>query len=351
MYALDHDENFNNHNHDGGGSDALHSEQLAILRDKALLHVALGCVYLQSGDDLVIGMGQPYLNYDGYETVLSEEEVYGCVLPGGIVPRRARKWPVREDYDEGEARFQVAMHEAACVHTYWLYAHIYLQNPEGAGAPRLAPDALELIERAAETMGLVADRIRGAALTLADRMGVKDYLMQSDAVAEASLVAEHPWQPSVVRLPLEFKQLLAWRTHARNSRTPPSSLSLKEEADECPHDKEEDEARAVLETVVTDVFGYGVCKAEDAWQEIEEVMVCTTRLRKRFSEMTLAERVSSGTVVLGHIQYLLQSDTPSDVEKALSEALVAARALEHNARALVEACRAYLDRNSDSSSQ
>ena len=282
------------------------TEDNSILRLKALLYVALNCIYLQSGDDIRVTIGQAHCHYGKYRHVLTEDEMHGeCVL-GYMSQGYAKKKPVQGTMDAGT--FLERDHEAACVHTNWLFSHMFVLRGK-------FNEAVNLAERAAETMFRVSGMTTKAALALAEKLDITNAVLEADKAAEAALVHENTLHVSIPRLPSELQ------------RVAPKYLVA--------HD-DKDEARIMFEDVVTDVFSCGVCIANEEWDDIDEVMLCATGLRKRYDEMTAEERVSSGAVVLGNIlKDLKQEDR---LPEAIAASLVAARALAWNARRLESAC-------------
>ena len=242
-----------------------------MLRSKALLHVALNCIYLQDGDDIVLSLGQPALRYDGYESVLTDEDVYGQVVRG----YRAEPKPLTLKGD----------HRAACVHTNWIY--MFLCHGK-------AQEAAKLVDRAAETMCRISCKIGQAALDLATQL--ED---------DIPLVAEHPLQPFVPRLPYHIGRQMVARD------------------------------LTAFDTAVMEVFSFHVCTARDRWLDINEVQLSCTGMRKRYEDMTREERAASGTVELRQI--IANLADPATVHEAVAQSLVAARALEMAARRLVAA--------------
>ena len=45
-------------------------------RAQGLLHVSLNCIYLQSKGNLILSLGQPYLEYEAYKSVLSKQDLF-----------------------------------------------------------------------------------------------------------------------------------------------------------------------------------------------------------------------------------------------------------------------------------
>ena len=275
-----------------------------LLRDKGLLHVALSCVYLHSNDHVVLSLGQPHVDYKHYRAVLSKQDVYGRAVLGYMTQGRVLDPPVLE-MCETEERYRSLDHDAACVHTEWLFAHMLLLPEEEH--PADFQEAVRLAERASDTMLRISLQIREAALAVAERLGI-------EVTDGAPLVPEHPLHVAIPRLPYNFKQLMG-RMVDRQHKS---------------------EARIAFETEIMDVFSFGIRVAE-RWSG--KVMLCTTGLRKRYNQMTAEERASSGSVVLGHIMSDLLDDEL--VESAVRDSLVAARALEHLGLRVHKACETF----------
>ena len=291
-----------------------------LLRVKGLLYVSLNCVYLQSADNIVISLGQPYLDYESqYTSVLSESDVYGKVVKGYMAQGRVRPAP-----SPGVVSFRELDHEAACVHTDWIYAHMLLRPNQSSGYPAKFSEAVGLAERASVTLRRVSAMIHSAALDVAERLDIKARVVESDRAAEAMLVQEHPLQASVPRLPFDFTR------RVRDVDTLFVGYA------------EKNEARVAFEAEIMDIFGFGICIAEDEWHRTDEVMLCTTGMRKRYSSMTKEERISSGSVVLGCI---LRDLAEGRVESAVAASLVAARALERMAQRLHKAVEMYREKS------
>lgn len=297
-----------------------------LLRKKGLLNAALGCIYMQSQDDMHLTLGRKSYIHEGYEHVLTEEERHGeCVL--GYMAQGRVKSPPPPDALEwmSPKQFLRDDHIAACVRTYWIYAHMFLKprgEPEAYDEPDFA-HALRLVDRAAETMCRISIKIGQAALDLAEELGIKERVVRADeeAFERLEFPAEKKEETFVPRLPWEFSEML--RRRAKYSVP----------------DIDKDEKRLEFEKTVIEVFGYHVCTAEDNWVDCSDVMLSVTGLRKRYGQMTPAERLSSGSVHLRLIMERLRSD--DTVEAAIMESLMAARALEKAARMLVGAGQKY----------
>ena len=282
------------------------TEENAILRLKGLLYAALKCIYIQSGNNLILSIGGP-CDYEAYTDVLSQDEMHHECGNGFLADSRVKNKPMH-----GKSHASVFMerdHISACVHANWILAHLFVVRGKFT-------EAVNLAERASETMLRVSSKIKDAALALAEKLGVSGVL-EADSAAEKALVLEHEMKVTIPRLPWDIKCVSAKHIVPREAK---------------------DEARIVFEEAVTDVFSNGVCIANEEWDDIDEVMLCATGLSKRYDEMTDEERVSSGSVVLRNIIRDLQKDDDG-LASAIAASLVAARALAWNARRLEEACK------------
>ena len=290
--------------------DEVQTKENVILRLSGLLFAALNCIYLQSCDDIRLTVGHAGCDYGKYRDVLTEDERHGECVWGYMARGCTKEKPVQGTMDA--KTFLVRDHRAASVHTQWLFAHLFFLNGNFS-------EAVKLADRASETMFRVASKIRDAALALAEKLEISADVLESDAAAEKALVVlKHDEQPAAIpRLPCDITRVA-------------EKFKVQRE--------HKDEARVAFEEIVIDIFTNGVCIAYNEfgqWDEISEVMLCATGLRKRYDEMTDEEKVSSGTVVLANILKDLASE--DGVAAAIGASLVAARALEWNGRKLEEA--------------
>ena len=287
-----------------------------LIRSKALLYKALSCIYLQDNDDLHITLGrETTMMPDKYRNVLTEAERFGVFVTGYMTQGLARKPPTIVDRQKlSEAQYRTKEHIAAHVHGNWLLSHLLI-NPKGTQA-RLK-HAVALTRRSADTLCEVSLMIGQAALDLAAKLKITDQVLRADEKAEMAIVPEHPMQASIPRVPWPMSQWL--RTDGIDA-------------------KEMDEAHTQFQKEVLDVFSFHLCISENNWIRGDEVMISTTGLRKRYSEMTPKERKTSGSVVLRNIMRDLC--TRKRVVRAIQASLVASRALERIARKLLKACDA-----------
>ena len=157
----------------------------AQLRLKGKLHVALGCIYLQSGDDLHISLGQPFLDYSPYQKVLSSKDVYGEVVLGYMAQGRVQPYPTeKQRKNMNPHQLLKTEHVAACVHTNWIYAHMCLQPIKGALSSPKFSHAVGLVERAADTLFAVSFKIHQAALDLSQMLGIIERVLAADLAAD-----------------------------------------------------------------------------------------------------------------------------------------------------------------------
>ena len=129
-----------------------------------MLYAALNCIYLQDGDDIHISLGQPYLDYKEYSDVLSKDEMRGVIVCGYMAQGHVKK--------HGDAVV------SACVHTNWIFAHMLLAPTSDTYSSDFG-EAIKLAERASETLCLVSIRIGQAALDLAEKLGIKEHVVQA----------------------------------------------------------------------------------------------------------------------------------------------------------------------------
>ena len=268
-------------------------------RAKGLLHVALSCIYLQEGDATCFTLGRKYLSYDAYKSVLTRDDVYGCIVSAYMT----------QGYAHGPSSTDLVQdHEASFVNTQWIFAHMHLPQ-----SIRCYPDfetAVELTERAAETMLRVSFKIGQTALELAELMGVKEEVIEADRIAESALIEDQSENDIKPELPSKFYRMIL---------TPPESKT---------------DRRLAFETEVLEVFSFGVRPARREWVDIDEITLCTTCMRKDYADMTPQERVSSGSVILKSIK----ADLINRPEAAILESMVASRALAILGRRFLKAC-------------
>ena len=315
----------------------------AQLRQKALLHLALNCFYLQSSQDIYMTLGAR-LNYDLkklYGPVVSDADTFHVLVLGYNAQGEAQELPDPKHYETPE-EFKRADAESSFVKLSWITSHLVLK-PDGDGM--YSPDFLKgvaLVKRAAETMVRVSCKIYETAIDLADGLGIKDKVRKADEAAEAALVVPTDPLPALVigdvmsnggnskdprpftapRLAYDFIQIIQLKTYAVDPDT-------------------KDAKRRAFESEIFDVFSFGVCIANDHWKHLGEIMLSsTTHLRKCYDEMTPEERKATGSVVLQNITNDLKEGCN---EEAIIASLAAVRALDRNARRLEVACAAVAD--------
>jgi hypothetical protein len=291
-------------------------------RLRGLLYVALNCLYLQSNDNLVMSLGQYRLVYADFKAVLSPKDVYGCWVRGYMAQGQAQEPPCPEDGLSPEASLEQE-HCAALVQTDWVFAHMFLRPSIGGwnhGEPNFE-EAVKLVWRATETLCQISFKISQAALALAALLGIEERVLEADLAAEARLEPPDS-RPFAPRLPSDFARWLdpsmSWLT------VPPMEKSP---------------ARLAWEAQVLEVFSFYVCRADDRWDHTADIMLCATGLRKRYSEMTPQERISSGCIHLRHTMAALKQK--HTLEEAIMGSLMGARALERAARKLFHAHMQY----------
>ena len=284
-----------------------------ILVIKGKLFIALQCIYLQNDMTIVMSLGKPRPDRGNYDEVLTQEDFYGEWVLGYMAQGCVKTPPMDQQSKKDD-------HIAAFVHTDWIYAHMFLAPHNSRYSPSFN-EAVKLVRRASETMCRVSYMIMDAATNLADKLGKTDGILEADAAAEAALVPENDLQVSIPRLPYEVK---LWFEY------PPAVVAHADKTS----------ARMAFEHAVCTVFSYNVCTSIDKWTGVNDVLLCTTGLPKRYDDMTAEERVSSGSVVLGNIMKDLHNNEAT-VPHAIAASLVAARALAYSARKLELACQAY----------
>ena len=282
-----------------------------VRRKQGLLHVAIGCIYLQSDDKIVISKGQPFIDLKGYHGVLLNDEVLGKVVLGRMSQGRVRPPPDPEQLS-GQA-LRLAELEAACVHVDWIYAHMLLAPRSGYDSPDFE-EAVKLVRRTAETLCGVSFNIGRGALNLAEELGIENTIAVADASAEAALVEEHPLQVPVLWAPCAFDVVK-------------QKYLVKQE--------DKSEARYMFEATVFEVFSFHIRIPNQRWIEIDDIMINTTGMRKKFNEMTAKERQASGSVMLKHIVRDLRANKN---KAAILASLTVSRALSRIAFKLQTAC-------------
>ena len=297
---------------------AANAKEILVLKGK--LFIAVQCIYRQNTTTIVMSLGKPHPDRGNYAEVLTQDDFYGQFVLGfmaqGVVTNPSMK---SKDFH----KLREDVHIAAFVHTDWIYAHMFLVPHRGSYSPNFN-EAVKLVRRASETMCRVSYMIIEAATNLADKLGKTGAILDADAAADAALVQEHDLQVSIPRLPCEVKQWFEY---------PPAVVAHADKSG----------ARIAFEHAVCAVFSYNVCTNIEKWSDVNDVndvLLCTTGLPKRYNEMTAEERVSSGSVVLGNIMKDLQNNEAT-VPHAIACSLVAARALAYSARKLELACQAY----------
>ena len=316
----DHDHHNDNNDHDNDNNDdkkmkKTKEEEIIILMEKqramGLLYVSAQCIYMQSTADIVVSIGQSSPDLGKYEEALTGDDIYGEWVNGYLAQGRARPLPSSEKISDYR-RFREADHIASLVRTNWIFAHMFLA-PKNNGN---FDECVKLVERAALTMRRMSDTMTKNAFALAQILGFDAALMKP---AELLIQEEHnnnkdELQVFVPRLAYDICEFFS---------------ELSRGCDNVVPIEEKNEARVAFEVAVCNVFSFGVCTDLDGWYD--GVQLCATGLRKRYTEMTPEERVSSGSVLLKDIVVHMDNER---YEQAITSALVAARALACNAAKL-----------------
>lgn len=275
---------------------------------EAKLFVALGCVYLQDNDNIILSLGRSDMSLGDYKDFLTPDDTFGVYVRGYLTQGTAKPLP-----DPAHANFRTLDHNAAFVAVNWITAHMFLGRGDYG-------EAVRLTERAASTIQRVGKRIFEAAMELAQVLGIEETALQADRAAEAALVEEHPLKVLIPRLPYDIE--FGW-FHPRNKV-------------QTVQDK--DERRVAFEAAVLEVFSSRICIANEDWAAVDEIRLSATGLRKPFEDMTDDERRTSGTVMLKDIVEDLQA---GECEAAVLKSLMGARALDRAAAELRQAVNAF----------
>ena len=210
-----------------------------------MLYAALNCIYLQDGDDIHISLGQPYLDYKEYSDVLSKDEMRGVIVCGYMAQGHVKK--------HGDAVV------SACVHTNWIFAHMLLAPTSDTYSSDFG-EAIKLAERASETLCLVSIRIGQAALDLAEKLGIKEHVVQASE--------QQRKQSCLTRsIPCSFRPPVC----------PPNSFIRRAGESNTPWNHTE--TRVAFELEIMDIVSFFLCIAERDCLHIDEIMLCTTGMR------------------------------------------------------------------------